>query len=290
MKFRGYETFSLRKGWLHKGIAAIQEDSRLFYYKDSTPMDRLGMGSNMVKSLRYWLFATKLVEEVFVDGKKEMILSEIGRVIWENDSFFQEDGTWQIIHYLLSSNQDLATSWFFVFNILNMSEFTKEEYQEAITNYILTFEDEAVPSDRSISDDFDCVVHTYYNKKESDDPESNFTCPLTELKLLSFNEKTVYKTKLKPESINLYVAFAILVNEAKKRESLEIKISDVEKATCNLGRTFNMDSISITKILDDLRNQRLIRVTRTAGLDVIKIINKDKDFIGCVLDYYNSIR
>ena len=102
MKFRGYETFSLRKGWLHKGISGIINDGRLFYYKDSTPMDKLGIGSNMVKALKYWLLATGLVIEVYNDGKREMVLSDVGQVIWDNDPYFQEKGTWQIIHYLLS--------------------------------------------------------------------------------------------------------------------------------------------------------------------------------------------
>ena len=52
MKFRGYETFSLRKGWLHKGISEILADNRIFYHKDTTAMDNLGIGSNMVKLTR----------------------------------------------------------------------------------------------------------------------------------------------------------------------------------------------------------------------------------------------
>lgn len=289
MKFRGYETFSLRKGWLHKGIAAIQTDSHVFYQKDSTPMDELGLGSNMVKSLRYWLFATQLIKEVYNNGRKEMMLSDIGQVIWDNDQFFQEDGTWQLIHYLLSSNQDLATSWFFVFNVFNVTEFTKDDFQEAIVNYILTFEKEQLPSERSLSDDFDCVIHTYFNKKDDVDPESNFICPLTTLNLLSVNDKTVNKLKIKSEMLNPYVAFAIIVNEAAKCETNEVRISDIEKAPCNIGKTFNMDSISISRLLDDLRNKGLIRVTRTAGLDVVKIIN-NRNFMECIEDYYNSIK
>ncbi|MBQ7673501.1 MAG: DUF4007 family protein [Alphaproteobacteria bacterium] len=289
MKFRGYETFSLRKGWLNKGIAAIREDGRVFYQKDSTPMDRLGLGSNMVKSLRYWLFATQLIKEEYIDGRKEMVLTPIGQAIWNNDQYFQEDGTWQIIHYLLSSNQQLATSWFFVFNIFNVTEFTKEDFQEALVNYILSFEKEPVPSERSISDDFDCVLHTYYNKKDDIDPESNMVCPLTSLNLLSVNDKSVNKLKIKPENLNPYVAFAILVNESIKKETNELRISDIEKAPCNLGRTFNMDSISVSRVLDDLRNIGLIRVTRTAGLDIVKIVNH-RNFMECIEDYYNSIR
>lgn len=290
MKFRGYETFSLRKGWLHKGISGILNDGRLFYYKDSTPMDRLGIGSNMVKALKYWLLATGLVIEVYNDGRREMILSDIGQVIWDNDPYFQEDGTWQIIHYLLSSNIEMATSWYFVFNKFNVSEFTKEDFEEALKSYIAGFENEFIPSDRSISDDFECILRTYYNRNDDIDPESNLVCPLIELNLLTVsNEKVVHKTKPKMGSVNPYIALAIIVNEAYKIETREVRIADIEKSSCNLGKTFNLDNISVSKILDILRNNNLVKVTRTAGLDVVKIKTRH-NFIECVTKYYESIR
>ncbi len=290
MKFRAYETFSLRKGWLHKGISGIINDGRLFYYKDSTPMDKLGIGSNMVKALKYWLLATGLVIEVYNNGKREMVLSDVGQVIWDNDPYFQEKGTWQIIHYLLSSNQDMATSWYFVFNQFNVTEFTKTDFEEALKTYISGFENESIPSERAISDDFECVLRTYYNRKDDIDPESNMICPLTELELLSVSkEKTVIKTKSKNQTLNSNIALAILVNEAKKDNSIEIRIADIEKAPCNLGKTFNLDNILVSKILDQLRNCNAVKVIRTAGLDVIKI-KTNNTFIDCVLNYYDSIR
>lgn len=290
MKFRAYETFSLRKGWLHKGISGILNDGRLFYYKDSTPMDRLGIGSNMVKALKYWLLATGLVIEVYNDGRRKMILSDVGQVIWDNDPYFQEKGTWQIIHYLLSSNQDMATSWYFVFNQFNVTEFTKTDFEEALKTYISGFENESIPSERAISDDFECVLRTYYNKKDDLDPESNMICPLTELELFTVSkEKTVIKTKSKSQTINSNIALAILVNETKKDNSTEIRIADIEKAPCNLGKTFNLDNISVSKILDQLRNCNTVKVIRTAGLDVVKI-KTNNTFIDCVLNYYESIK
>lgn len=290
MKFRAYETFSIRKGWLHKGIAGIINDGRLFYYKDSTPMDRLGIGSNMVKALKYWLLATNLVVEEYDGGRRHMVLTDIGQTIWDNDPYFQEIGTWQIIHYLLSSNKEMATSWYFIFNEFNVTEFTKADFEESLKTFISEFENESIPSERAISDDFECVLRTYFNKNDEIDPESNMICPLTELGLLTITkEKTVVKTKSKNQSLNSNIALAILINEAKKNNLNEIRIADIEKAPCNLGRTFNLDNISVSKILDQLRNVNAIKVIRTAGLDVVKI-RTNNTFVDCVIDYYESIR
>ena len=64
MKFRGHETFFIRKGWLNKGIKNVKKMPGLFSDRSVNPMDVLGIGSVMVKSLRYWLQATGLTEEV----------------------------------------------------------------------------------------------------------------------------------------------------------------------------------------------------------------------------------
>ena len=55
MKFRAHETFFIRKGWLSKGMERVVAKGDLFVDNAENPMDVLGIGSNMVKSLRYWL-------------------------------------------------------------------------------------------------------------------------------------------------------------------------------------------------------------------------------------------
>ena len=55
MKFRAHDTFAIRKGWLNKGLRNIPKAPDVFISKENNPMDVLGIGANMVKSLRYWL-------------------------------------------------------------------------------------------------------------------------------------------------------------------------------------------------------------------------------------------
>lgn len=76
MKFRAHDTFFIRKGWLSKGMKAVQTKPDVFVAKDENPMDVLGIGSNMVKALRYWLVATNLTEEA-IQNKKEFRSSRI---------------------------------------------------------------------------------------------------------------------------------------------------------------------------------------------------------------------
>ena len=55
MKFRAHDTFFIRKGWLSKGMKYVYVKPDVFVDKNENPMDVLGIGSNMVKALRYWL-------------------------------------------------------------------------------------------------------------------------------------------------------------------------------------------------------------------------------------------
>ena len=57
----------------------------------------------------------------------------------------------------------------------------------------------------------------------------------------------------------------------------------------NIGKLFNLDFIALSSYLDKMQIAGLIQVVRTAGLDIIKIIDAKK-FEDYVIDYYESIK
>lgn len=81
-KFSGHETFFIRKGWLAKGLRAVIEKDDIFVDRANNPMDELGIGSNMVKSLRFWLQAVGLTQEP-KSGRRVQHLTELGFLIAE---------------------------------------------------------------------------------------------------------------------------------------------------------------------------------------------------------------
>ena len=87
MKFRAHDTFFIRKGWLSKGMKAVHSKPDVFVAKDENPMDVLGIGSNMVKSLRYWLVATNLTEEALQNKPRVQKFTGFGDQVFENDRF-----------------------------------------------------------------------------------------------------------------------------------------------------------------------------------------------------------
>lgn len=93
MKFRAHDTFFIRKGWLSKGMKAVQTKPDVFVAKDENPMDVLGIGSNMVKALRYWLVATNLTEEAIQNKKRIQKFTDFGTQVYKNDRYMEEYGT-----------------------------------------------------------------------------------------------------------------------------------------------------------------------------------------------------
>lgn len=136
MKFRAHDTFFIRKGWLSKGMKAVHSKPDVFVAKDENPMDVLGIGSNMVKSLRYWLVATNLTEEALLNKRRVQKFTGFGNQIFKNDRYMEEYGTLYLLHYMLSKNEEDATAWYFFFNEFNMSEFTREDFVAALQNYV----------------------------------------------------------------------------------------------------------------------------------------------------------
>jgi len=60
-KFAGHETFTLRYGWLKKAVDATGERPDIFQQDDA--LVTLGVGKNMVRSIRHWGLVTGILEE-----------------------------------------------------------------------------------------------------------------------------------------------------------------------------------------------------------------------------------
>ncbi len=292
MKFRAHDTFFIRKGWLSKGMERIVEKPDLFVDKEENPMDILGLGSNMVKALRYWLQAVGLCQEPN-KGKRVQTLTDFGKLVYDNDRYIEELGTLYLLQHKLASQFDDATAWYFFFNKFSMSEFTREEYVQSLQNYILMKEDSSAVAIRSLNDDFACIINTYLPRYKSNpgkiSAENNIDCPFGELGLVDIANKklkTYKKTIPAAKSLNPWVVLAVIVEEAKGKK--EIALNELLTAPCNIGKVFNLDAITMLDVLHEVENMGEIKIIRTAGLDVVQI-KGERTFIDCVTKYYETI-
>ena len=291
MKFRAHDTFYIRKGWLSKGLKNVDRNGEVFISKEDNPMDVLGLGSNMVKALRYWLQATGLTEEPNY-GKRVQSLTTMGQIIYANDKYLEETGTLLLLQYKLASNYENATSFHFFFNDFNMSEFSRDDFVIQLQNHIKINSSDDVAI-RSLNDDFTCIMNTYIPKYKSSptrvSPENNIECPLSELgliEILNRSKKTFRKATPTADILNPWIILAVIVDQAKGQR--EISLNELLNAPCNIGKIFNMDSITMLDALYRIEKMGEIKINRTAGLDVINILSS-RDFNSCIESYYSSL-
>ena len=295
MKFRGHETFFIRKGWLNKGMKYVELTPELFVSKEENPSDILGIGTNMVKSLRYWLQVVGLTVEITGTNRKRVQqFTELGSLVYRYDRFIEEIGTILLLQYKLATNKEDATAWYYFFNKFSMAEFTKDDFVLAVQNYVkLNSDDGKEVAVRSLTDDFMCIINTYVPRIKSEpgkiSPENNIDCPLGELVLIDIvnKSKNIYrKTVPTAQSINPWIALAVIVDRADGKT--EISLNELRNGENNIGKVFNLDTICMLEVLRKIENLGEIKIIRTAGLDVIKI-NNQRSFLECVEEYYNTI-
>lgn len=131
MAFGRHETFALRYGWLSKGFQAMEEKKGIFESDDATV--RLGVGKNMVIAIKYWLRACQMIDPV------ENIPTDLGGELLSIDGFdpyLEDEATIWLLHWLLATNAELATSWFWFFNRFHKPEFTGQELGTALTDFV----------------------------------------------------------------------------------------------------------------------------------------------------------
>ena len=292
MKFRAHDTFFIRKGWLSKGIRSVALKPDIFVDRNENPMDVLGIGANMVKALRYWLQAVGLTTEPS-KGKRTQSLTALGQLIYSNDKYLEELGSLYLLQYKLASNKDDATAWYFFFNDFTMSEFSREDFVEALQKYIIIESGKNDYAISSLNDDFSCIINTYLPRYKTNanrvSAENNIDCPFGELSLidvLNQRKKTYKKCIPASETLDPWILLAVIVDNAGGKK--EIPLDELLTAPCNIGRVFNLDSITMLDGLYRIEKLGLIKINRTAGLDVI-VLQSEFSFIECVENYYASI-
>lgn len=289
LKLRGHESFYIREGWLTKGIVAINKDKYILSNTISA-IDELGVGSAMVKSIRYWLQALRLTEEKRGEkGKRYQKISEdFGKILFENDRYFEDLGTLYLLHYKLVSNKELATTWNLFFNSIKATEMTKQHMEEGVKQLILNIDPQYEISERSLSDDCNCLVKTYFaEKNDLKNPEDNMICPFSDLGLIKKEhirgkDEIIYKTVPERNKLDKLIVLYVIMDNLGDKQSTTIK--NLIEDENNIGSVFNLDKNTINYYIDILRDEGYLRVNRTAGLNTIY----PTDLAVNILDKYYS--
>ena len=125
--FSGHDSFQCRQLWLKKGFDYIKTQKA---FNDDDAVVKLGVGKNMVSSIRFWMKAFNII-----DSKDQP--TEFGNKLFDNengyDPFLEDEASLWLLHYQLVKT-GIASTYSIIFN-----EFRKEKLffnKETYLNYL----------------------------------------------------------------------------------------------------------------------------------------------------------
>ena len=200
--FSGHETFQCRHLWLKKGYDYVKS-GKFFTAEDAVV--HLGLGKNMVISIRFWMRAFDLLD---ADDQ----LTEFAHQMFSDDGldpYLEDDASLWLLHYKLVKKNH-ATLYNILFNEFRKEkiEFTKEQFWNHIRYKYGEYVD-AKTKQTTIDSDFIVFVRMYVGDPESKDKEDIIAGILTELRLVRSINKNTYtvepmERKELPEAVILY--------------------------------------------------------------------------------------
>lgn len=266
LKFSGHQTFPIRYGWINKIIQEVRE-GRSISNKDNIEqqMISMGMGKNMVLSVRHWIRMLGLV--TCVDKREQsyaLTPLAIKLFIGEGssrpyDEYLDKEGSIWLLHWILQSNTNNLTtaSWFF--NFFNSVRCNKSQLAKDIKNSLIHHDKPL--TDSTLNKDIDCFFQSYSTKATSQNKinEDSFTSPFTELGLITQVDSKQYLSELAarkslPIGIFTYAVIDFIKRKYKSsgNEITTFSFNSLLNDTNSPGRVFRLSANGLSEKLDDL--------------------------------------
>ena len=279
--FSGHDSFQCRQLWLKKGYDYIQERKN---FNDEDAVVQLGVGKNMVSSIRFWLKAFNVI-----DNKDTP--TEFGKRLFDDISgyepFMVDEASRWLLHYQLVKN-GFASIYSIIYN-----EFRKEKLffnKESFVKYVKRI-GESNPdlnfNENTVAKDFIVFINLYKSDPESKDVEDSFSGILSEIELLKTTGKGKYEQFYieNSERDNLpgsIVLYSLLDNPSYGNS---ISLNSLEFDLNSPGSIFALNRSGLmNKISDIVGDFKDITFTDQAGIKELQFKNKADAYT--ILDKY----
>lgn len=186
--FARHETFHPRYGWIKKGFDAAKRDSKAFVRDDAHVI--LGVGKNMVRSIRYWAHAFKVLEDdPDAPGRqRESIPTEFGEfLLGQNgvDRYLEDLGSLWLLHWQLLKEPSMATAWRYVFFKNGRPDLSSRDLTGQLEDFLEAEYPTARTAKSSLKKDATCILRMYGELPTGKEvSEDSIHCPFAELGLL----------------------------------------------------------------------------------------------------------
>lgn len=280
--FARHETFHPRYGWLVKGTAEARTDRGVFLREDATTV--LGVGKNMVRAMRYWCLATKLLQEVRnADNPRlrDVVVTDFGeRLLGDSgwDPYLEDPGSLWLLHWNLLSAPCLAPAWWSVFNTARMQAFDDATLVGELRALCEINEWHDIV-DGSLTKDARCLLRMYAGVTEGRDlPEDSVDSPFAQLDLIRPipGSSRLYTVVVgpKPALPDAIVAYAVLdFLRGRDATARIVTVAGLANTAGSPGRAFALTEAAVADALERVaaRYPELMTLTHAAGVRQIML-------------------
>lgn len=249
--FSGHESFACKSHWLKRGYDFVRGENN---FNDDDAVVRLGVGKNMVASIKFWLKAIGLLKDAgLVALANHLFDDDNGK-----DPYLEDIGTLWLLHFLLIQT-DYATIYKTTFvdyhrqrNIIEKSK---------LQNYIkhICFDEigyKNLYNENTVKRDIGVMLHNYCAKNGGNVNIEDSNSLFAPLNLICETEKNTYRFNYDTRSDvpNLIFLYALLVKfEGRNSISFE-DITELALIFC----LTNNDLLDIISYLCDLYPSEIV--------------------------------
>jgi hypothetical protein len=284
LRLKRHETFKIREGWIEKALYVIKENeskenqklSQVFYKNDGVVY--LGVGANMVKAIKYWLVALKLIDS------RTYKLTDFAKTILKCDEYLDENFTWYLLHYVLIKNEEDAPVFSAIMNEYNQSQMTKESLVSFLSDYFCEEYPGQSPNLQSLESDVSVFLNSYsFDENDADlNPEKDNSCPFASLHLLDKSGKNEYR---KSEPAYSQLDYRLVFYVLSEMNLCSFHVDDLKYMKNSPVKVFNLSQTQMYGYLNEMKQAGFIDINRTAGLNEV-YINKRNVSIENLFDSY----
>lgn len=247
--FARHETFHPRFGWLKKGFDGVCRNAHIFL-DDDAPV-QLGVGKNMVRSIRYWCNAFGVLD---ADKPTDFGTALLGKAGW--DPYLEDPASLWLLHWQLLQPPCLATAWDVTFNQFHRVEFTHDDLFYALGE----FRDRATTriADSSLKKDVSCLLRMYTEQpNRTSVSEESLDCPFTDLRLIqSAGDARSYVFRLGPKPnlpAEVIVYAALVFAHQAYPTARTIPVANLLYDVGSPGRLFKLNEAAICDAIETVR-------------------------------------
>lgn len=276
--FSGHETFHCKNLWLKKGYDFVKNGGK---FTDEACVE-LGVGRNMVSSIRFWLKAFGIIN---LQTEK---VTEIADFLFDentgNDKYLESETSLWILHYLLVIN-NYSSIYSIIFNDFRK---LKPEFDKInLSTYVSEINSSI--NHNTLSKDFSVFLRTYYSKNGKD-KEDSFSGLFSDLELIHEIKKKDTSSKFSisnSKDQNIPVELILFIILENKNYGNSISFKDLYSEFNSVGNIFAFNSNQLeSKLIDISEKYTDIIYSNDAGIKEIQFKNGKPNSLQILKGHY----